>query len=118
MPNTCDHNCFSCPFDDCIAPEEEMTVYEEAEAERRDRDAWNANCPGDYDDPVMQEKKRESDRKRRWREENREKVREYHRVYRAERAEHYRAMNREYYKKNRERIDAYRAAKRKLDKGR
>ena len=95
-----------------------MTVYEEAEAERRDKEAWTANCPGDYDDPALQEKKRESDRKRRWREENREKVREYHREYRAKRKEHYKAMNREYYAKNRERIDAYRAAKRKLDKGR
>lgn len=81
-------------------------------------DAYKNNCPADYDDPAAQEKKRESDRKRRYREENREKCREYHREYKAKRKEHYKKLNAEYYKKNRERIDAYRAAKRKLDKGR
>lgn len=116
MSETCDHNCFACKYADCICPDDEMSVLELAESERRDREAERYNCPADFDDPKDQARKRENDRKRRYRRKNPEKVREYYRQYRQARREHYRALNAAYYAKNREKIDAQRAEKRKRDK--
>jgi hypothetical protein len=117
LHKTCDHNCFACKFEDCICPDDEMSVLELAESERRDRDAERYNCPADFDNPKDQARKRENDRKRRYRRKNPEKVREYHRQYKEARKDHYRELNKAYYAKNRAKIDAYRAEKRKRDKG-
>lgn len=114
----CNLDCLNCPYDDCVIPDEQVvvTVLEETESERRDQEAWRLSCPADYPDAQTQEKKRIADRKARYRMANREKLREYHRNYKERRKEHYREINRAYYAKNRERIDAYRAEKRKRDR--
>ena len=92
-----------------------MTAVEAAEAEQRDRNAWKRNCPADYEDnPELARKKAECDRKRRYREENPEKIKAYNKAYRAKNREREAERQREYYAKNRERLDAYRSEKRRL----
>lgn len=115
MKYSCDHNCFDCKYEDCICPEDELTAVEEAEAEQRDRNAWKRNCPADYEDnPELARKKAESDRKRRYREENPEKIKAYNKAYRAKNREREAERQRKYYAANRERLDAYRSEKRRL----
>lgn len=48
----CSHDCFTCPYDDCICGDDEindMTALEIAEAEARDRRTERYNCEADYD---------------------------------------------------------------------
>ena len=115
MEYSCDHNCFDCRFEDCICPEDELTAVEEAEAEQRDRNAWKRNCPADYEEnPDLAHKKSESDRKRRYRLENPEKIKAYNKAYYERNREKEAERQRRYYAANRERLDAYRIEKRRL----
>ena len=60
----CDHDCFNCKFDDCIA--DDMTPEEWAESQRRDRDT----------NLTPEQKKQRANR-----EANREKIADQHRAY-------------------------------------
>ena len=110
LSELCNHNCFACPFEDCIS-DDAPTALEEAESEQRDYDAWRYNCPADYSDEATALRKAECDRKRRYRQENPDKCRAYQKQYRADHLEERRAKNNEWYWKNRERIRAMRAEK-------
>ena len=95
----CDHNCFECPFPDCIA--EDMTAEERKESIARDRDT-----------NITPERKK----RRAYREANREKIADQKRAYREANREKIADQQRAYREANREKIAdqkrAYREARR------
>ena len=76
----CDHDCFNCKFDDCIA--DDMTPEEWAESQRRDRDT--NLTPEQKKQRAYREANREkiADQQRAYREANREKIADQKRAYR------------------------------------
>ena len=76
----CDHNCFECPFPDCIA--EDMTAEERKESIARDRDT--NITPERKKRRAYYEANREkiADQQRAYREANREKIADQKRAYR------------------------------------
>lgn len=119
----CSHDCFTCPYDDCICGDDEindMTALEIAEAEARDRRTERYNCEADYDG---ENKKDIQQRKRRTYKRN-----YYYRHHEAERAkrkkkreqnrEAHNAKNMEYYYKNSEKINQRKRERRALEKAR
>lgn len=119
----CSHDCFTCPYDDCLCGDDEiddMTALEIAEAEARDRRTERYNCEADYDG---ENKKDIQQRKRRTYKRN-----YYYRHHEAERAkrkkkreqnrEAHNAKNMEYYYKNSEKINQRKREHRALEKAR
>ena len=89
---TCDHNCFACPYDDCIVEDESP---EEAEAaERRDELDRETACKADKD----------RRRNTKYRDEHPEWYREYMRNYRHTHKDKIKAYKAKWYQKNRNRI--------------
>lgn len=119
----CSHDCFTCPYEDCVCGDDEiddMTALEIAEAEARDRRTERYNCEADYDG---ENKKDIQQRKRRTYKRN-----YYYRHHEAERAkrkekreqnrEAHNAKNMEYYYKNSEKINQRKRERRALEKAR
>ena len=110
----CDHNCFECPFPDCIA--DDMTAEELKESIARDRDT--NITPERKKRRAYREANREkiADQQRAYREANREKIADQQRAYREANREKIADQKRAYYEANREKIAdqkrAYREARR------
>ena len=104
----CDHDCFNCKFDDCIA--DDMTPEEWAESQRRDRDT--NLTPEQKKQRAHREANREkiADQQRAYYEANREKIADQHRAYYEANREKIADQQRAYREANREKIaDQHRA---------
>ena len=114
----CDHDCFHCKYDDCVCPEEELTALDIAESERRDRETARANCEADYPDALAAAHKRSSDQHRAYYLTHRTELLAYGVRYRVEHREERKIIHANYYRKNKERIEAMRKEKRRLEQQR
>jgi hypothetical protein len=104
----CDHNCFECPFPDCIAPDDDISPLEEQDARKRDAELTRSLCPADLDDLEQQRKKIKADADRRYVAQNREKVRAGKAACRAKRRDYYKKQSLDYYYSKRDEINAAR----------
>ena len=112
----CNHDCLHCPFEDCIAPDDDLFTAEEIRlSEQLDREAYKVNCEADYEGEEAR-RKRISDIKRRYRETHKAEEREYGKRYRAEHKAERSERNKAYYEANRERINARKRELRALNK--
>ena len=98
----CNHDCFNCPYPDCVV--DEMTEAELLESSKRDAELRIAGKKTPQ--AVL-------DASRRWREANKERFKESQRRYRERNKEKLLAYKREYYRKNRDVILAKQRKKKK-----
>ena len=111
----CSHDCYNCPFDDCIAPEDDLLTAEEIRrSEQLDKEAYVLNCEADYDGEEARRKKRVSDTKRRYRQTHKAEEKAYGERYRATHREERRERNARYYEAHRDEINARKRALRAL----
>lgn len=112
----CSHDCFNCPFEDCIAPDDDLLTAEEIRrSERLDKEAHILNCEADYEGEEAR-RKRVSDTKRRYRQTHKAEEKAYGERYRAEHREERREMNRRYHEAHKEQINARKRELRALSK--
>jgi hypothetical protein len=106
----CNHDCFNCPYSDCIIPEEEITLQEIIDADRRDGKPQSKEI----------KKALARERMKKWYAENKDyakaKQKEYYEKHKDERKKYYEAnkeKKKQYYQKNREKIIEYQRRYRK-----
>lgn len=115
----CGHDCFACPYPDCVLNDEEeivLTELEISESDRRDADAKRYNCEADYEDgkPAADARRREVKRRSYYahRAEELRRMKGYYDTHKPQIKSYYDA----YYEANREKINARRRERRKLKK--
>lgn len=112
----CSHDCFNCPFEDCIAPEDDLLTAEEIRrSERLDKETYILNCEADYEGEEAR-RKRVSDIKRRYRKTHKAEIAEYEARRRATRREAKLEIDRRYYEAHKEQINARKRELRALSK--
>lgn len=112
----CSHDCFNCPYEDCIAPEDDLLTAEEIRrAEHLDKEAYILNCEADYEGEAAR-RKRVSDIKRRYRETHRAEIAAYEKRRRVTRREAKLEIDKRYYEAHKERINARKRELRALNK--
>lgn len=92
----CDHDCFHCPYPDCI--DDGITDAEILESAKRDRELKPP--------PIRATPQHVLDNAKRWRKENPERFREIQKRYREKNKEVIRARQREYYRAQKEKKKA------------
>ena len=109
MPDSgwpCSHDCFNCPYEDCIAPDDDdLTVEEIRRSEHLDKEAYLLNCEADYQGEEAH-KKRISDAKRRYRITHKAAEKAYGERYRATHREEKAQRDKRYYEAHKEQINA------------
>lgn len=102
----CSHDCFNCPYPDCIAPDDDLLTAEEIRrSEHLDKEAYILNCEADYSGEEAH-RKRISDAKRRYRQTHKAAEKEYGERYRATHREERREINRRYHEAHKDEINA------------
>lgn len=95
----CDRDCFNCRYDDCILPEEKISIDEIKEIDRREKNPK-------FRTPKEKERfERQRKYFQKYRLANLGKFREYHKAYRSKNKEKLKEYKRQYYLKNKEWID-------------
>lgn len=104
MGMSCNRDCFNCPYNDCILPDDELTEEELALSEAIDAEiameSKPKNRPGR---PRTLHPKKETEL---YREERRFYQNEYYRAHREERLAYQKEHDKVYYAKNRDKINA------------
>ena len=112
----CSHDCFHCPFEDCIAPDDDLLTAEEIRrSERLDKETYILNCEADYEGEEAR-RKRVSDTKRRYRQTHRAEIAEYEARRRVIRHEAKLELDRRYYEAHKEQINARKRELRAMSK--
>ena len=112
----CSHDCFNCPFEDCIAPDDDLLTPEEIRrSERLDKETYILNCEADYEGEEAK-RKRVSDAKRRYRQTHKAEIAEYEARRRVTRREAKLELDRRYYETHKEQINARKRELRALSK--
>lgn len=112
----CSHDCFNCPFEDCIAPDDDLLTAEEIRREERlEKDAFRYNCEADYAGEDAR-RKRISDIKRRYRQTHKAEIAEYEARRRVSRHEAKLELDRKYYEAHKDQINARKRELRALNK--
>lgn len=114
----CSHDCERCRFDDCICPEEEISVLEMAESRIRDRIVERGNCEADYDDEKKAADFKRRQMKREWYYAHRRAELKRKKEFRAKNRERLRAESTLYYATHKEEINARKREKRALERAR
>lgn len=117
----CSHDCFRCPYDDCIWPDEDfpLTALEIAMSESLDREAERSGCEADYEgneDRAAEARRRH--RRREWYMEHRASELLKHAEYRRTHKEAKRLQDNAYYLAHREEINRRKRERRALEKAR
>ena len=113
----CDHDCFNCPFSDCILPDDELTEAEVSLSDSLDARITIDNAPVEE---VIRWNRRGRPRKtctvketEQYREERRAYQREYYRKHKEERLAYQSEYDKSNYQKNREKMIAKRVERHK-----
>lgn len=116
----CSHDCFRCPFEDCIQPDDdEMTALELAQSEALDREAERSCCEADFeDDPEKAAIVRKRTMRREWYMEHRATELVKHAQYRATHREEKKRQDTAYYLAHREEINRRKRERRALERAR
>ena len=119
----CSHNCFRCPYDDCILADDEeieLTALEIAQSESLDREAERMCCEGDFEDTDKEkaEAARRRHRKREWYLDHRGSELKKKAEYRKTHAEEKHRQDMAYYEAHKEEINRRKREKRALEKAR
>lgn len=115
----CSHDCFHCPYEDCIWPDEdfELTALEIAQSAALDREAERSCCEGDYeDDERKAAEARRRQRRREWYLNHRGnelvKKAQYRQTHKAEKAK----QDADYYQRHRDEINRRKRERRAIEK--
>lgn len=114
----CSHDCERCPYDDCICPDDEISVLELAESKARDRRIERGNCEADYDNEKEAADFRRRQMKREWYYAHRAEDLRRKAEFRANNRERLRAEHNAYYNAHKDEINARKRAKRALERAR
>lgn len=115
----CSHDCFRCPFEDCIQPDDDVTALEIAQSEALDRDAERSCCEADFDDnPELAAAARKRTMRRKWYVEHRSTELVKHALYRSTHREEKKRQDTAYYLAHREEINKRKREKRALERAR
>ncbi len=115
----CSHDCFRCPFEDCIQPDDDLTALEIAQSEALDRDAERSCCEADFEgDPEKAAIVRKRMMRREWYVEHRSTELVKHAQYRAAHREEKKQQDSAYYLAHREEINQRKRERRALERAR
>ena len=115
----CSHDCFRCPYEDCIWPDEDfpLTALEEAQSAALDREAERSCCEGDFEgdrDKAAEARRRQ--KRREWylnhRGDELVKKAQYRQTHREEKAR----QDADYYQRHRDEINRRKREKRAIEK--
>lgn len=104
----CNHNCFQCPYDDCVCPDDEISPLEDLDARRRDAEFERARCAADMDSEEAANKKLRSERSRVYARRNRARIKEVQASWYLRNRDRRIDAQKAYYAENRDRINAER----------
>jgi len=115
----CSHDCFRCPYPDCIWPDEDfpLTALEEAYSAALDREAERSCCEGDFEgDSDKAAEARRRQKRREWylnhRGDELVKKAQYRQTHKAEKAK----QDADYYQRHRDEINRRKREKRAIEK--
>lgn len=117
----CSHDCFRCPYEDCIWPDEEfeLTALEIAQSESLDREAERSCCEADYEpDADRAAAARKRHRRREWYLDHRGSELAKKKAWRETHREEKHRQDMAYYEAHREEINRRKREKRALEKAR
>ena len=104
----CKHNCFQCPYDDCVCPDDEISPLEEMDARKRDAEISRARCAADMGSEEAAVKKMRSERSRIYARRHRVRIKQVQAEWYQRNRERRISAQMAYYEANKERINAER----------
>lgn len=108
QPSPCDHDCFRCPYDDCICPDEDISPLEQKDAREREREINRSRCAADADGIAEQERIERAERNRLYAKRKKLHIRQTQAEWYANNRETVLERSKAYYAANRDRINAER----------